>query len=1184
MNGLNTQNMSGSEHLEQILNSDNLQESFLEAGYEIEIPEYIRGLGEETFSELKSLMVRSIDRVSANEAYFAMKDVKRMFFNLYEDKIKMPDAKKYFNVNKSMAKKINEADLKNAQRAKKVVERNIELLKSFIDSKEKAEIVDYLSNNVKPLVPVGEVDPQKNEQQFYTTEENLEYERIIIEYCHDNRDDYEIKDKNMIKEALAKKIFISEEQTEAVYECVNVNRRISIVEGVAGAGKSFTMEVVKEAFEKSGYAVMGTALSWNAAGVLRGSAKIDVSKAIEGFIADMEKSKQKGEEFFERDTLLIVDEAGLVGIKHMAKLLQLTGESKHKVKVVITGDIDQLDPVTAGAAMSLMKYELDSKVITTIRRQKLTSHKNMVYAFRDLRSGHGLNYLFQQEAIHFCEDDEATLNRMAMDYMNYKYNNPDKVGLLLSLNNKEVIQLNNMIRSMYKKMGWVYGVETPPIYVSDMNRTPWLAQFAVGDEVALRFNDKSIPVYAIPDGDENKPIWEKNLNVSEWTQVSSGVFNKNNGKVISVTKMEDGSHTLIIEMVGDISGRILINTKKYISEVELGKTTKKTAFPVVHNFATTIYSSQGQTVDAVFMKDSNRIDFRLAYVGASRHREEFYVYASIEDLVKRIKMKKKQALPKEVLTENIQQGRYEETPSKMPLEARYGVRDYIAEMSSSWGRYTKKLTVNEYLKTERKKKNGEEVQNTKSLFTVEDDSSPTIKGGLIVDTCVPDFVLKKDMNLLEVAIEKNVITNLDGIQDSNSPDHKKLINWIETVVKLNGLDSTNLDLKEGTELYFDKGFKYKLPKKVDFYKLGEMTDVEIQKSKDVQKIDSFTQEVQAVEDHGNPMKLNYGKIKELEDREKAKTASMFGENTFADMIFGQMFEEDIVENEKRNPNKPMNDKFSFQDYAQTDRYSQKVDLESGGLNRMEIEKFAISNQGKPPTMNIPLLPEVEPDAYVNLLGELRFKSAEKAAQTKDEKDDLNELAKFTKKYLKNYWGLSRYKQPRVFATDLNTIRSRYDLEGNCVSGEGYPPTLFSPLPNHCNKVLIVPDFKSALLTSKFFLVRLYNELDEKNDTKEVKMQKKANVPNVIWGAKDVDWGLILKEHPNYAKKMVIIVGKEPTDKEVNWAKKLQAKIFNQYNIRLNISGKMPDDFKNIFDIQKESEREAFERKKRAPKI
>lgn len=52
------------------------------------------------------------------------------------------------------------------------------------------------------------------------------------------------------------------------------------------------------------------------------------------------------------------------------------------------------------------------------------------------------------------------------------------------------------------------------------------------------------------------------------------------------------------------------------------------------------------------------------------------------------------------------------------------------------------------------------------------------------------------------------------------------------------------------------------------------------------------------------------------------------------------------------------------------------------------------------------------------------------------------------------------------------------------------------------------------------------------------------------------------------KKLVIIVGKEPSQNDVKWAKELQEKLYDQYDLKVKIGGNMPEGFVDIFTIKK----------------
>lgn len=1186
---MNEQSLSFiSEQFREVEESYNLGgdifKEFADRDFKIEEPEYVTALGTETLQELKALMVKAVSSCTDDKSYFAMDALKRKFTSLLNNKISPPQMAKYIDIRKSTNKVLSAQELRVLEKGQKLAEENKLKFKTFTSSRYREDIINYLTQAAITIIPIGDVDPDSREQQFYTTPEVLKNENIIRENAIDKNDDYRLLDENIIEQAINKKRpLISNEQIDAVMECVIKKARISIVEGVAGAGKSFTMEAVKEAYEKSGFKVMGTALSWSAAGVLRGSAKIDQCLAIEGLVSAMEKAQEEGQEYFERDTLLIVDEAGLVGTKHLAKLLSLTKASTHKIKVVLTGDTKQLDPVKAGASLTLLVEILGSAIINVIRRQALTSHKNMVYAFKELRSGHALNYLYQQESINFLKNDDAVLNKMVMDYINYKYNNPNGTALLLAYTNKQVLQLNEMIRNINKKLGLVYGYETDDILVSDLSdrNKPWKARFAVGDEVSLRFNDKSIPVYEIPPGDEKKPIHEKNLNVSDWVQKDAGVFNRNNGKVIAVSKMEDGSFTLVIEMVGDVSGRILINTAKYTSEF---KSTKQVAFPVIHNFATTIYASQGQTVDAVFLKDHENIDFRLAYVGASRHRKSLSVYASVEDLTNRIQKNKKKSLPDEVLKENNDKRNYEFNPATMPVEQRYNEEEYLKEMSSSWGKYTENETVSRLEKKIKKKreKGVRKLEEEKGMLTIEDDTSDNAKGKKVVDTAIPDYIVDNEKTLVEVAIKMGVVDAQDISASNSSLKVEILKDWLSKVMKLNNIKS--MAVNKGDELYFDSYFHGPKPVQIDFVALEEMTIDDMENTKSAPKLDSFTIEEQALIDSDNKIKLDQDRINELKDREISKL-KMNG-------VMGEFLKDLALNNEKKNPDPSLaySEDFSVYDYNKTERYAKDMSKSGGMLNRKEIEVFTKKNRVMPPKRDIPLLSQGKSDAYVNIQGELRFKSWDSAEMLKDERDNIDSICRKFKDKRYQYWDLAIHREVRILGTqyingggedgsDKVIVKSRFDIEGNCVCGIGYPPILHSPSLDYCKKIMIVPNFKSALQAHNYFGIKFMSKIN--NDTMSDENFKAATeFPAVIWGAKDVDWGLFLKEKPESAAKMCITISKNPTEKEIKWASELQVKLFDQYNIKVHISGGMPADYINYYDLNIPSARSVLEERKR----
>lgn len=1218
-----------------------IEDSFL-------IPDYIQRLPASVLDAIKSIMIDIVEKKSSSEAIFQIKDIRKGFIDKISEMTTTHEELKYVMSNdfidgfKKKKERISPARLAKARREADIIKKNKVMLQDYLESPSKVDIQNYIIEAYCGLIPVGEHNKNNLHNSFYTTQEILEYEKIIIENATEKDDFFNLKNIDVIEAAISKKKpLISNEQIAASYECTSVDRRLSVVEGVAGAGKSFTMEVVNEAFIKSDFKVMGTALSWNAAGVLKSSAKIPDCRAIEGLVMGMEKAHNEGKEFFSGNTLLIVDEAGLVGLKNMAKIIKYTGLSSHKVKIVLTGDTKQLDSVSAGSGLSLVKALIGSKVIKVIRRQHLTSHKNMVYALMELRSGHGLNYLNQQNAIHFCKDNESTLNRMVVDFVNFKYNNPNKTSLILARTNNDVNALNQKVRKMYKKMGWIYGQETDDILVSDGTGKSWNARFAVGDIVSLCVNDRTVPVYDIPEGEERKEIHEKTLNVTEWNRrpaSESGVFNRNTGTVIGVSKMKDGSYTLIIEMNGDVSGRILINTNKY----GLNLNSKYKTFPVIHNFATTIYGSQGQTVDEVFMKDGG-LDFRLAYVGASRHRKGFTVYANEQELIEKIDKFYGKSMPKEIADALMDKGIFDEDNKthNAPRLKRYRYSAYLSVMAKEWGKESEKETVTGYERKLKMKKNAKtandkkEQEKNKERLIVRDDPQESrakvfrndkgeeewsyeddvIKKTPMDDTCIYDYKVSnpRGETLIEVAGKISGIDNslgiLFGIDIADRVKKEKLFKTIDTICAVNGYDKNDVNkkLEFGTEIYMDDYYSQSVPDKIDFEKLELLSHSEFKNIEDSERVDTYQISQADEKDKDNRSLLDEKKIEELVELDKEKQAKI------RDLV-NPMYREDydfFLNNERIIQNRGSKSEFNYEDYTKTDRYSSDMSKSGGNLNRGEIEEYLKNNWVLPSNFDIPLLPKEEFVGYVNHKGEIIFKDYANSEKTMEEQKEFEAFNAFVGKMRDTYWGLTKYKQPRVFAMDPYTsvIKSKYDLNGKCTVGDGYPPLFLSPMPKESKHTIIVPGFENAMKAHKYFSTRfkdrvstmLQDNIDENSESWSTKVDElkdrsykngtineflsaSSECPNIIWGAKGVDWGLHFQELGNRKElaeevaKMVILVGKSPSEKDIEWAINLQKKIYLEYKQKVQIKGTMPAGFKDIYVSENNNEND-LQRKK-----
>lgn len=528
--------------------------------------------------------------------------------------------------------------------------------------------------------------------------------------------------------AIARKENISEEQMDAVRAATLSENAVTVIEGTAGAGKSFTMEAVKEIYMAQGYKVLGLALGWSAAKVLGESAKLDNEncKAIQGVTQEWLEARANFVDPFSGPTLIIVDEAGMVGTRHMALILEQAARSRHPVKIVLTGDSYQVNPVAAGNALELIIHHHGTTRIDTIRRQHQFTHRQAVMNFSKKKSGPALNTLMHQERLHWCKDTDMVMNMVVQDYVSYRLDNPDKKALAITLSNKEVLELNFRIRAAYKKLGLI-GAEDVRLTVTN-GEEMFETDFSEGDEVVLRSNDRNLMVYEI---DNSKSLAKP----SSWKPLRMGVFNRNSGRVVKILKSKDplGSYDFVIDLAGDSPGRVVVNSAKF-------KAYGKKGMPMLHNYAGTTYGSQGQTVSQVFFIDNPMIDFRIAYVGGSRHKENIDVYLNETELHRRLDnaIGRRQGLNSYL---RMQQEGKSVQDAAVAL-GRYTRTQMLQAVALAWGKHSEKLTcmMFEYLERTR--------------YSNKRDSKDTLVQPINLNEMVVDFLPEYNVRARVVDMEK----------------------------------------------------------------------------------------------------------------------------------------------------------------------------------------------------------------------------------------------------------------------------------------------------------------------------------------------------------------------------------------------------------------------------------------------
>ncbi|MFC3430529.1 DUF6118 family protein [Sphingobium sp. Ndbn-10] len=152
-------------------------------------------------------------------------------------------------------------------------------------------------------------------------------------------------------------------EQQAALEHIMKGRGLSMVVGYAGTGKSAMLGVAHDAWAAQGRVVWGMALSGIAAEKLEEGSHIP-SRTI----VSMELAWSRGRDLPGPGDILVVDEAGMVGTRQMARVLAVA--EQNQAQVVLVGDAEQLQAIEAGAVFRSLVERHGAMEISDVRRQQ----------------------------------------------------------------------------------------------------------------------------------------------------------------------------------------------------------------------------------------------------------------------------------------------------------------------------------------------------------------------------------------------------------------------------------------------------------------------------------------------------------------------------------------------------------------------------------------------------------------------------------------------------------------------------------------------------------------------------------------------------------------------------------------------------------------------------------------------
>ncbi len=324
-----------------------------------------------------------------------------------------------------------------------------------------------------------EIDGQKHDTgRSFSTPETIAAERANVRYMKDGQNTVApIMTKEAAQAQADTRSFLNPAQRSVIEEVLTSRDRIHGLQGLAGTGKTTTLETIKEGAESKGYAVEGFAPTSRATGQLR-EAGISAN-TLQSFLARGGQDQTAGDPASRH--LYMLDESSLASTRQMQAFLAKVGPQD---RVLVIGDIRQHQGVDAGRPFEQMQEAgMRTAKLDQIMRQKDPELLKAVEHLSKNETVEGVKLLQQQGRVTEIPDAKERFQAIAKDYAAKPQNT-----IIVSPDNRSRQEINQAVRSELQATGAVakHGREfTTLVQRSDMTGADraWAARYQAGDVI-----------------------------------------------------------------------------------------------------------------------------------------------------------------------------------------------------------------------------------------------------------------------------------------------------------------------------------------------------------------------------------------------------------------------------------------------------------------------------------------------------------------------------------------------------------------------------------------------------------------------------------------------------------------------------------------------------------------------------
>lgn len=358
---------------------------------------------------------------------------------------------------------------------------------------------------------------------------------------------------------------LSPEQRDAAAELLK-GGDLTCLLGYAGAGKSTMLAEVRAELAAAGYTVRGAALSGIAAQNLSDGSGIEART-----LASLRYGWNDGRDELTARDVLVIDEAGMIGSRELASVLETAKAAG--AKVILVGDPEQLQAIESGAAFRAVAERTGYAELTEIRRQRIDWQRTATKELATGRTADAIGRYMASAAVEnaFSDDDAKAL--LVQRWQDGRSADPDASRIMLAHSRRDVQALNEHARAALRADGQL-GDDR------EIETSRGARAFATGDRLLFLRNERNMAV--------------------------------KNGTLGIITGTADGK----LAVRTDDGRTVAVDPAAYRD--------------LDHGYAVTVHKSQGVTVDEAYVLATRGFDRHLTYVAASRHRSKLAMVWSRE--------------------------------------------------------------------------------------------------------------------------------------------------------------------------------------------------------------------------------------------------------------------------------------------------------------------------------------------------------------------------------------------------------------------------------------------------------------------------------------------------------------------------------------------------------------------------